>query len=396
MIWEQKLSKIRFSDATVRALLPGVYYDTGLPAFGLRVGKNRRTWFVVQGADRLRTTLGVYPSVGLADARKRALGVKAQTTTAERSLPFPEARRLFLAAQEKNLRPRSLKEQARILDKHFTWTKTLDKITHNDIGNALDAIQMPSEANHAFKEIRTFFNWCVPRYLKHSPCTGLKMPNKADSRSRVLSDEELVRIWRVCGQRVVTGEMREPNRADASATASVTRGRPLPATFARIIQLLILTGQRRNEIASLKSDYIDLDDKTICLPATLTKNKREHLLPLGEIAASVLRLSKEMFDGHFLFPARGGSGTCFNGWSKGKVALDKLSGVTGWCLHDIRRTYATNMARLGVPLHVIEKLLNHVSGSISGVAAVYNRHTYEKEMRDAIDRYEQWIAALIK
>jgi integrase len=97
----------------------------------------------------------------------------------------------------------------------------------------------------------------------------------------------------------------------------------------------------------------------------------------------------------FLSPARGQSHQPFNGWSKSKAALDKLSGVTGWTLHDLRRTYATNMARLGVQLPVIERLLNHVSGSFAGVVGIYQHHSFMPEMRNAVERYEQWLAALI-
>src|ERR1700733_5598566 len=91
-------------------------------------------------------------------------------------------------------RPRSHYQLARWLRLYFNWTKRLDKITHNDIALVIDSIKAPSEANHAVQSIRTFFSWCVPRYLKHSPCEGPKKPHKHVPRARVLTDEELVRI----------------------------------------------------------------------------------------------------------------------------------------------------------------------------------------------------------
>jgi hypothetical protein len=233
------VSKIHFTDLALRALPPGVYFDRSIPAFGLRVGKSRRTWFIIHGTDRLRTTIGPYPSISLADARKRALAIKVNGTTEPRSLTFPEARRLFLEARASDLKPRSRAEISRTLAKHFTWTKTLDKITHSDIASAIDAIEKRSEANHAFKDIRTFFNWCVPRYLKHSPCAGLKLPHKAPSRARVLTDAELKR-WEACDKfRTSPSEGMDVGATDSGPIRSV------PAAFPKIVQLLILTGQHR-------------------------------------------------------------------------------------------------------------------------------------------------------
>ena len=97
-----------------------------------------------------------------------------------------------------------------------------------------------------------------------------------------------------------------------------------------------------------------------------------------------------------LFPARSTHGTSFNGWSKSKAALDKESGVTGYTLHDLRRTFATIHARIGTPIAVIEKLLNHVSGSFSGIVAVYQHHSFLPEMEKAVAAYEAYLAELFK
>ncbi len=351
---------------TIRTLSQGVYYDQALNGFGVRIGKKRRTFFVQKGAARLRTSLGSFPATSLAEARRRAIAITGENPASTLSLTFSEARTLFFEAQHHNLKASSRKEQIRILTKHFTWSKALDKITHHDIGNAIDAIEAPSEANHAFKDIRTFFNWCVPRYLKRSPCDGLKMPHKSTSRSRVLSDDEIAKVWIAADQ---------------------------CGTFGIIVKLLILTGQRRNEIASLKTDYIDLDNKTICLPSSLTKNKREHLFPVAKLAISMLE--QHITKSGLFFPARGTPNKLFSGWSKSKAALDKASGVTDWVLHDLRRSYATNMARLGVPLHVIERLLNHVSGSFGGIVGVYQHHQFMDEMREAVAKYEAHIVNVV-
>ena len=164
---------------------------------------------------------------------------------------------------------------------------------------------------------------------------------------------------------------------------------------------------RRTECASLASEYIDTEKKIICLPSSLTKNKREHSFPLGDFTLRLLSSplsqrssvppypSQKSSSPTLLFLARGASNTPFNGWSKSKAALDKLCGVTEWTLHDTRRTYATNLAKLGVQLPVIERLLNHVSGSFAGVVGIYQRHHFMDEMRDAVERYEVWFSRLI-
>jgi len=185
---------------------------------------------------------------------------------------------------------------------------------------------------------------------------------KSVSRSRVLTDDELRRVW------VAIDEC---------------------GTFGAIVKLLILTGQRRGETAALQSSWIKID--AITLPKEITKNGREHTFPIGTMAASLLA---ERSTSGGLFLARWRQ-TNFSGWSKSKAALDKLSGVSGWTLHDLRRTFATNLAALGTPIHVTERLLNHVSGTQSGIVAVYQRHSYMPEMRKAVEAWERHLHALV-
>ena len=175
----------------------------------------------------------------------------------------------------------------------------------------------------------------------------------------------------------------------------------LGGAFCAIVKLLILTGQRRGEIGGLRTEYIR--GNTICLPSELTKNKRTHTFPVGKMARSIL--STLPITG-LLFPARGHAGSPFNGWSKAKAALNTKIAISRgsegdprplppWTLHDIRRTYATNLQRLSVKLEVIEALLNHVSGTRSGIVGVYQRHAYEAEMRAAVETFEDWFRRII-
>jgi integrase len=190
----------------------------------------------------------------------------------------------------------------------------------------------------------------------------------------VLTETELSAVW---------------NAAEAS-------GYP----FGRIVQLLILTGQRRSEIGGLRRSWIDGEKRTITFPAAITKNGRDHILPYGDTVATLLSSLPD--DVELVFPARGNSENAFNGYSPSKVRLDKFikgenekSPVAAWTLHDLRRTFATNLAALGTPIHVTEKLLNHVSGTVSGVAAIYNRHSYIDEMRAAMNDWGKRLMEIV-
>jgi len=175
-------------------------------------------------------------------------------------------------------------------------------------------------------------------------------------------------------------------------TVVLRQARSEELTFHSIVQLLIYTGQRRNEIASLRAEWIDFENRTITLPPLITKNKRQHTFPFGKMAEAVLKKGAKT---GLLFPARGKDGP-FNGWSKVKPAFERNCEIEPWVLHDLRRTFATNLAALGVPIHVTEKLLNHVSGTTGGIVAVYQRHAYLDEMRLAIDAWEKHLAFLMK
>jgi integrase len=238
----------------------------------------------------------------------------------------------------------------------------LTEITHEEFSRRLSKFKAQSERDHVLVAAKVFFNWCIKRrYISENPAFGLSA-HKSSTRARVLSNDELRLIWHA-------GE----------------------GTHGTIVKLLILTGQRRGEIAALRTEFIKADVCT--LPAELCKNSREHSFPLPKSALSLLDLTN---GAGLLFPARGSHGRPYNGWSKSKSELDQRSGVTDWTLHDIRRTYASNLASLGVAPHIIERLLNHVSGTISGVAAIYNRYQFMPEMREAIGKWETHLTALLR
>jgi integrase len=361
-----KMTVTHFTDLTVRALPEGLHFDQHTPGFALRVGKHRRTWLAIAVPNRTKIRLGHYPEMTLQTARKQALLALATPRSPRTAPAFPDAVKAYLA--QGTWRPSTRRQIEWTFRHYFPYTKTLDKISHADIAAIIDPIKKPSQRAHALTYIRAFFNWCVPRYLSYSPCTGLKAP-RIPSRSRVLTDDELNRVWHAAEQ---------------------------CGAFGIIVKLLILTGQRRGEIAALRASWIK--DGTLTLPANATKNGREHTFPTSASCVALLKktLKKRRAVDEYLFPADPPSTAPFNGWSKSKARLDKLSGVTDWKLHDLRRTFATKLAALGTPIQVTEKLLNHVSGTYGGIVGIYQRHAYWEEQKVAIAAYDAHLQQLFE
>ncbi len=351
------------------------YWDAGLPGFGVRVSQGgTKSFVVVSGINRQRETLGRYPAISLKQARARAKNLLAEITlgiSRYKSIQFDEARGLFLQACQAKNKPNTVDYYRKRLDKHFRFgRKRLDDISKSDIMVQTAKIRTSeSEKNHAFVVIRTFLNWAVQQqYLESSPISSMKPVGKRNRRERVLSERELGIVY------------------------SMSRQHPYP--FGSIVSLLVLTGQRRSEIASLRWDWIDQDEATITIPASVTKNKRTHIMPIGDGVRVILE--RLPHSGDYLFPSRSAKGTVFNGWGKSKDRFDRcLQDVNHYTLHDLRRTFSTVHAQLGTPIHVTERLLNHASGTISGVAAIYNRHSYMDEMRLAISKYDDYLDRLV-
>jgi integrase len=365
--------KAHLTDIVVQRLkLPGTYFDATTPAFGIRVGKHRKAWIVMRGRERVRTRIGHYPSLSLAEARKQAHKLLGEEPEKKSSLTFEQARAKYFEVHTPKLKPRTRHEAERLLNRHFHWRKKLADITADDIASAVEAIRAPSEAWHAFKEVRTFFRWCVPRYIKHAPTEGLKSPSKYIPRKRVLTPIELKSVWVAAGR----------------------AGHP----FGTIIRLLILTGQRYGEIVSLRREYINTSERTITLPET--KNGRQHTFPFGQMAADILETVPRLNTTALLFPGRDPQEP-WKGSGKAKFYLERHPPIRPWTLHDLRRSASTTWASLKVPPHIVERLLNHQLGTlqsggiITAVAEIYNCHLYLDEMRDAVAKYEAYLSGLL-
>jgi integrase len=191
------------------------------------------------------------------------------------------------------------------------------------------------------------------------------LPAKEVARDRVLNDQELAQV--------------------------ILAAREMDGPYGGIVEMLALTGQRREEVARLKWDELDLAQRVWTLPKSRTKNAKEHVVHLSEQSMAVLKRVDR--NGSFVFSVLGTKS--FQEFSKDKRRLDQLSGVTGWRLHDLRRTCVSGMARLGIAPHVADKILNHQAGTISGVAAVYQRHEFLPERRQALDLWGVHVDAIL-
>src|SRR5450755_297888 len=276
------MPKMHMTDVVVwRLKASGTYYDDTTPAFGLRVGKNRKTWFVVRGRERLRTNIGLYPMTSLADARKEARKLLTEEPTKADRITFDAAYELYKEAL-KSKKERTQYDYKRVLEKYLQpelGTKKLTNISYDDITAITDPLGR-SEKRNTLAVGRTFFRWCVRpprRYLKHSPLEGVEIP-KAGKRKRILNEEERVTVWQ----------------------ATVRQGYP----HGTVCQLLALTGQREGEIANLRRPWINEKEQTITLPEWLTKNSKEHTFPYGELVADILETIPRRNDTDLLFPCR--------------------------------------------------------------------------------------------
>ena len=353
--------KLHLTDMAIKKLSnPAVgqvtHWDKLTPGFGLRCSSKSKSFVVMYGETRRLKTLGRYPSVSLAAARIEARRFSAQYkagafVTVEPSISFLEAKERFLVDCNARNKPRTVADYTRLLGRHFQFAGELTSVSRQQVMKVVSGLAgTPSEQSHAHVAIRTMMNWCVRHgLLEHSVVPPMKHNTKP--RDRVLSEKELVEVY--------------------------TRAREATYPFGPIVQLLILTGQRRTEIGSLRWSW--LDNGWITFPDGFTKNKRMHRFPLSRSAQTLIATLPEQSD--LIFPAATNVERPFSGWAWHKAQFDAaLDGVDSYTLHDLRRTFATVHAKIGTPIHVTEKLLNHVSGTISGVSAVYNRHSYTEEM----------------
>jgi integrase len=367
-----------------------IVFDDDITGFGIRLREGgSRTWIYQYriGSKQRRMVLGSAKSVPVSLARENASKLEAKVKLGgDPAMEKDTARRdadntlcalveQYLEARKADWRPRSGAEVKRHLTKH---AKPLHRMPITSVGQRDVAVLLGSIAtksgnvtsNRVRASLYAFFRWVIGEGIRLPEGNVVSYTNTREekSRDRVLSDVELRAIWEAC-------------RDDHCGA---------------IIKLLMLTGQRANEIQALRWD--ELYDEQIVLPGERTKNKRAHIIPLSEPAKAILAAFQRTDRKHVF----GRDDTGFQGLSKAQPKIDaRITAAHGnalprWRPHDLRRTVATRMAELGVPPHIIEAVLNHVSGHKSGVAGIYNRATYDKEKREALNLWAEHLLAVIR
>ena len=367
-----------------------VYFDEGKPkdrAQGLAIrirsaGSRKFVFFYRHGGRLLKYTIGDATSWTLDKARETARDLRVKVDRGENPATAKASKRAdaaslfetlkddYLKARKANMKPRSYEACEDHLDR--LW-KPLHRLPVASIDRSTVAARLrtiandsgPVMADRARSTLSALFAWAIGEgQCDANPVIGTNKSSEGKPRERILADRELAAIW---------------NAAPAN-------------DYGRIVQLLMLTAQRRDEIGSLRRPEIDTAAKLISLPGERTKNGRAHDVPMSDAAIAVLDAVTEREGSPLVFGSGEGG---YSGWSKSKATLDESCKLEPWTLHDLRRTAATRMADLGVLPHVIEAVLNHVSGHKAGVAGIYNRSTYAAEKRAALDLWASHIRTIV-
>jgi integrase len=359
---------MRLTELTIDRLRPPdkgqkTYFDDVVKGLGVRISQGGAKSFVVMYGDKRQLkTLGRHPDKTLKEARTDAIAFLAGPKPISGKTTAEEALNAFLAHCGQHTSPRTKSDYERLLNRHFPKGR-MSSITRQTLLTKLSGLSAtPAEQSHASTAFNVFLNWCVAHgQIQGNPIAGIRGIGRIKQRERILTDEELKEIYQ----------------------KAAGYGHP----FGNIVRLCILTGQRRSEVANFRWSWIG--EETITIPAAFTKNRREHTFPYGHMTKAVL--AEMATDGDLLFKGRGDN--IWNGWSKTKRDFNPLKAQ--WQLHDLRRTFASRHAEIGTPVHIVEKLLNHVSGTFSGVTGVYNRHSYLPEMTLACEAYENYLQSIL-
>lgn len=357
---------MHLTDLAIQKLKPPptgqkTYFDSQLPGFGIRISQRSKSFVIMYGKRRQLKTLGRYSSLSLRDARTAARTFLPTSHPKTAPITFSDAVERFLAESEPRHKAKTTQDYRRHLN-HFTFQKNVGDITRADLMGRIGSLSnQPVTQNHVFDTMRNFLHWCLRNdFLDRNPLQGEKKPAPKRHRERVLTNDELRAVYK--------------------------RAQAFPFPYGHIVRLLILTGQRRSEIVNLTRDNVK---DTLQFPDT--KNRTDHEIPLlpitRQVIESIPHKKPYLFQNTKPIP--------FSAFSKAKVDFDNGLYIPHYRLHDLRRTFSSNMAMLGIPLHVTECILNHKSGTISGVAAIYNRYTFAKEMKEALATHEQFVVSLL-
>jgi integrase len=396
---------MKFTKDNVTALAPragkeadDIAWDESLPGFGLRFRGAHKSWICQYrvGKQQRREALGDLRKVGLEAARKAArqrfalveLNVDPKATKATADAVAAAKRQTlaatvesYLKAKEPTLRSSSFGAARRYFSVHWKplATRPLTSIGRADVAALLREIietRGRVSASRARAHLSTLFAWAIKEGLcDTNPAAATNDPGAGTKpRARTLDAAELAAVWRACDD------------DDVGA----------------IVKLLILSGQRRDEIGKLRWTEVDLDAATITLPPERVKNERPHVVPLAPVAAAILDAQPRLTtDGRVRDRVFGGDDGSFLSWSNAKARLDRKIAASGktmlpWTLHDLRRSTASGMQKLGIRVEVIERALNHVSGSFRGIVGVYQVDPLHKDVRVALERWAAYVCGLVE
>jgi integrase len=387
------MARLRITKSNVDAAQPGtVYWDDKLAGFGLRVSPKGRKVYIYRyrkaapgRAAQTRPityTIGAHGGLTPDEARKIASGLSARVAEggnpqAEKNrgaeLEFSRQADLWLEHYEQTRRASSLFQAKLVVRNHLKpglKNKPLAEITRSDIQAIIDAIPQRQKAMRraVFAYASVMFSWSVSRGdAPRNPLKDMLKPEAPKARDRTLTDEELVSIWRASYQ----------------------------STFGAFYRLLILTGQRKSEVATLQWAHLNRSQAVWTIPGAQTKNGVAHIVPLSPaVVAELDALSGDVWPMSGYVISTTGGKKPISGFSKAKKSLD-ASQVDEWRVHDLRRTLATGLQRLGVRFEVTEAVLNHISGSRAGVAGIYQRHDWKAEKRAALVAWGAYVQALL-
>lgn len=311
--------------------------------------------------------IGRYPAMTLKEARKKARTILYDKDKYKRSqeieIGYDEAVDKYLLLKGTEVSVRTLENYTRLL-RWLQFKSMVSDIRPYQVGDALERVVGQTNRSHAFTILKGFFNWCVAReYCEKNPMENLKKPRMPPARDRVLSNNELVEIWRACEEL---------------------------GNYGLIVRILMLTGQRKAQIANLHESWVHKEH--IIYPASIMKNRLEHYCPIGRLTREMLMRALPV-EGYYFSPLTS-VGRPFSNWSKAKEKLDRMIDIDPWVHHDLRRTWSTNAAELKVPPPVTSRVLSHATPE-GKMSAIYNRHKYKKEMSAAMNKIDSHILELL-
>jgi integrase len=374
------------TDAAVQRIRPPAsgqidHFDKTYPGLALRVSHGRKSWvyFYRIGGKLKRMTMDTYPVMSVAEAhdawRAARDQVRAGRDPARKegtgATDFKGVFEEWLARDQAENRTRKIVRRVLEKDALPVWAnRHIGTIGRRDVLDVIDAVVdrgSATQARRVHAYLHRLFAWSLGRgIIEHNPLASLPKPGAEVRRDRVLSNTELVSVWK----------------------AATEIGFP----YGPAIQLLILTGTRREEIGQLRWSEINGDQ--IELAGNRTKNGEPHIIPLSKPARQIIEALPRISGSPLVFTHNGR--TPIASWHKAKPKLDQLAGVGGWIVHDLRRTCATGLQRLGTALQVTESVLGHTAGSRGGIVGVYQRHDYANEKRTALEAWGAHVAGLIE